>query len=279
MNDDDLYYPTLIVWILQMIGMLCLLLAIPTFLISKVLRTHPGSLILMCCIVEFIYYYTGFLVLSATLNHFNKIDFDIIAILIPTINTLTFGIIQLNQKEIYIYLTAVTGTCVFILEAYNICLSLDIILIIRNPLYSPSRRVYLYHFCCIFFPLTIIFITSLMMNVEYIFDPHIDNNQTKYLGLALVIIGVIIATILFAVGSGTLIFSFHKIKKLVLESKQKRILLWKILIYQIFALIYSFCLMVLNISVILLTIYMSEEEKSAQYMLLLSVRNNYKLNK
>ena len=275
MNQDDLYYPMLIVWIIQITGMLCLLLAIPTFLISKVLRTHPGSLILMCCIVEFFYYYMGFLLMSATLYNFHKIDFDIFGILVPTIHTLTFGIIQLNPNglQLYIFLTAVAGTSVLILDAYNICLSLDIILIIRNPFYSPSRRVYLYHFCSLIFPLTIIFPISLFMSIGYPFETGAKiPSKTRYLGIIIVLIGLLMAASLVITSSGALIFSFHKIKKLVLKSKQKRMLLWKIVIYQIFALIYSTCLLVLNISIVILTINLTEGKEYELYIIAFSVR-------
>ena len=275
MKEEDLNYPMLIAWIIQIAGMISLLLAIPTFLISKVLRAHPGSLILVCCIVEFFYYYMSFLLFAATLNHNQIIDFDVNAIIIPTIRTVTFHILDPNPngQELYVYFTSLTGTALLILESYNICLSLDILLIIRNPLYSPSRRVKLYHFCSLFFPLAIILPISILMNLHSSVNSFNESIslRTKYLGFAIVFIGLIMAASLFIISCGTLIFSYIKIKKLVLNIKQKRILLWKIMIYQIFALVYSLCLIILNITIIIITIYGTETTEYMRNLLLVSV--------
>ena len=259
MNKADLITPLFIIWILVIIGCICLLLVLPTFILSKVLRTHPGSLILMCCIFEFLYFYVGFLSISDILYQSDLINFDTFGYLIQTCNTLAFPFFCPTQKILFILLSSVSGTTLLILDCYNICLSLDIILIIKNPLYSPARRVKLYHLFSIVLPLIIVCPAQFFFNNNYVYFKEGNIHQKisyegKIWGLVLVMLSLLMAGILFFVSYISLVISYLEIKKLVMKPKQRRNLRWKFMIYQIFALFYSLCLIIMDLCVMVLSI-------------------------
>ena len=140
--------------ILSLVCMICLFLVIISFLFSKMLRTHSGSLIMMCCISEMLYFYGTCIRVSADLYYHGKLDFNIYKIIIQIYNiffTLGFGHMQIHHLNNF--LITFVSTMIIISALYYICISVDLILIIRNPLYSPSRRIKIYHFCCLFVPL------------------------------------------------------------------------------------------------------------------------------
>ena len=255
MLADRFLYPMIAAWLIEIFGMICLLIVIPTFLISKTLRSHPGSIILSCCIIEFIYYYGGFICLTYGMYEIDYISFNIYDCFIPAIHYCTFGIISPTINSISNYVQMVCGIMIIWLEIYYICLSLDIILIIRNPLYSPIKRVKLYHITSISFTLLIIFPLELVTFLNPITEKEIlSDTERLFVASILLTIALITTTILFVTSTGSLIFSYLKIKKLILNFKQKRNLLRKIMIYQIFAIIFSLCLLFCNVATLILMV-------------------------
>ena len=137
-------------------GMLFLLLAIPTFLIKE-LRSHPGSLILACCLLEFsLYYYACFDYIHIFNRHVGKIfPFDLFQFYSDLIHISTARNIHLNENVVrainHIFIQAILE----IINLYYLCLSIDLVLIIRNPFYSPNKRVKIYHCVSLLIPICI----------------------------------------------------------------------------------------------------------------------------
>ena len=157
----------LVTWAIQLIGIISLFLVIWTFALSEVLRTHPGSLIMMYCIFEFSFYYLGFIQYSYDLYNKSFTYFNTMEFISNMIFILTFKLLHFSENELYGIIGASCFTLMAIVASYYICLSLDIIFIIRNPLYSPSRRLKLYHFYSIIFPFFTLFPLSIIRNCNY----------------------------------------------------------------------------------------------------------------
>ena len=156
-ENEEMINLYLTAWILQIIGMISLTLIIPTFLISKITRTHPGPLIMVCCFIELSFYYTGFFNYFYLLSTYQYFSFNIYTLFKHWAKIFSFGGISVTEEQIMCYVTAFDSTMLYILDIYNICLCLDILLTIRNPFYSSARRMKYYHIFSILIPLLVFF--------------------------------------------------------------------------------------------------------------------------
>ena len=169
--NSSLITATKVTFILNIIGIISLIFLIPTFFISKVLRSHPGKIILYCCITELAFCYSLFIMYLRTFYLLDVISFDIYEYGSIVLNKCTFQIYNFSNENVYFsYILSFTlWLSLFIFHIYYTCLSLDLILIIRNPFYPPDRRIKIYHFCAIGIPLLTASISKLKHIYIYIY--------------------------------------------------------------------------------------------------------------
>ena len=153
--------------VVHVLGILCLVFIIPTFLFWKVLRSHPGTIILTCCLIELAYCYGGLIIGLVNLYYMQLIDFNIIKFYDDLIQIFSFRKLNLTDSYLQIYLHSSYWLMLFMLDLYYICLSIDIILILRNPFYSPVRRLKIYNLFSLSLPI-LYFLTSKIYIYIYI---------------------------------------------------------------------------------------------------------------
>ena len=140
---------------LTAIGILCLVLIIPSFLFSKELKAHPGSLILGMCLAEITMYYGYFWMMMLILDRNGEWGVNIFKFISETLGYLSQGIIHPTEGTIFLLSSTFSSTCLEISVWYYAFISLDVVLLLRNPFYSPQRRIILYHFCAVIIPLSL----------------------------------------------------------------------------------------------------------------------------
>ena len=142
MNKEYLIYTTLSVEILQI---LILLFAISLFYSTKVLRYHPGALILSICMAELAntYFYSIFYLYDLDQHRIQRIFIH--EFFNYALYAFSLGSLNLSEKYfndigyVFMYYSG------HILYCYLICFVVDIVLTIKNPFYSPSSRIKIYH--------------------------------------------------------------------------------------------------------------------------------------
>ena len=133
------------------LGIFCLLLVIPIFLLSKRLRSHPGSIILASCICELMLYYFVLVAYIDALNYTSIYEFCA-----DSLNAFTYEYTHISPQSLIHFSVLTIGTLLQILYFYYFFLSLDLILLIRNPFYSPIKRLRIYHASSLIIPIFII---------------------------------------------------------------------------------------------------------------------------
>ena len=152
-------FPLFIIYVLGFVSIFCLLL---TFFSSKVLRSHPSNLIMCCCIAELAFTYS---IIMLYWQAFTILDIEGLNTFYPTfeiIEICTFGAIRMGDATFAYLFDLMLWFPLITAHIYYTCLSIDIILIIRNPFYPPERRDKKYHFAALTIP-TITAITSTFM--------------------------------------------------------------------------------------------------------------------
>ena len=153
------------------IGIFLLSLVVPSFTISRMLRSHPGSLILGISICEIIRYYEVFwLLLLLLLKKQDYGDgFDLFAQCAHLIDTLSLGFITLTSGDLVQIALSTLYISLRVMLCYYFFLAIDLILLLRNPFYSPGRRSLLYHLISILVPLCIFFPLYILTSKIYIY--------------------------------------------------------------------------------------------------------------
>ena len=137
-----------------LLGIVSVLFMLPTFLISKLLRAHPSKLILYCCIGELAYCYTAILLYFMYIYELSEgASFDLYEMSSYVVTKCTFGVIHMSTIYITNMLNYINILSIMIVHMCYICLSLDLILIIRNPFYPAHRRMKIYSATSFLLPL------------------------------------------------------------------------------------------------------------------------------
>ena len=126
------------------IGFFSVGLTILTILVSKKLRFHPGWIILGLCFSELYMYYGSFWMMQRMLV--DRGGFDLF---LHIGNNIPLGI----SPPLLFEITSCTVSAVLeVSMLYYMFISLDVVFLIRNPFYSPQRRVIMYHVVAIILP-------------------------------------------------------------------------------------------------------------------------------
>ena len=149
MLEEEIRFTIGFLFIFYAIGSVSIFFLLLTFLSSKVLRGHPSTLIMGCCITELGFAYSMMMVYWQAFTVLGIQGFDTFYLTYNIIHTCTFGLIQMNDEIIQYLLTIMLWFPWFMTHIYYICLSIDIVLIIRNPFYPPQRRAKIYHIAAI----------------------------------------------------------------------------------------------------------------------------------
>ena len=100
----------------------------------------------------------------------------------------------------------------------------------------------------------------------------VENLKEKTMIFAIYGIACVFLSILFIVGTGSLIFSYIKINSLQLKLKQKTNLIRKVIIYQLFTIIFSVAWIINTVLILLLYVkYEANENKGVFVLTILSV--------
>ena len=113
---------------IHMLVFVCLLIVIWTFLISKMLRSHPGLLVLSCCFAELSFYYSCILDYMQMYYDFGYLSFNIFTELTYIINLFSFQSNNLTESDIIRYSLALQEIMITIQCFYYFWLSIDIYL-------------------------------------------------------------------------------------------------------------------------------------------------------
>ena len=232
--------------IMCILGLSALIIVIPTFLLAKELRSHPGTLIMCICLLEFsLFYYAFFLYFISNdhLKHYKGLNIALFCSRLIDIST--FHIIHIDDYDILLFIELVADNIILkMLLMYYEFLSVDVVLVIRNPFYSPARRSKIYHLSAILFPL-IAFLAVGGMNIYiYIYLALLITDQ-KTAGLILSYsIDLPLSGILVLSSIGSFIYSQIYLNQLKIQAQYKTNFLCKMRVYQIFSLIYGSCVFI-----------------------------------
>ena len=161
--------------ILTAIATLCISLAISTFFISKKYRSHPGSLVLGLCFSELFRYYANFWIMEETLASLTtEQGFNFFERTSCWFKELSFGILDPGENNLYTMTSCISAMCLEIGNIYYMFISVDIFLLLRNPFYSPKRRIFLYHVIAISLPLSIFLPLRILDEGDKYYYPNIS---------------------------------------------------------------------------------------------------------
>ena len=165
MGEEDLRFTISIMFSIYVIGAVSISFLLLTFFSSKVLRGHPSTLIMCCCITELAFAYSMIIVYWQAFTVLDIQGFDTFYFTYDIFHTCTFGLIKMTDNGIEYLLTIMLWFPLFMTHIYYICLSIDIVLLIRNPFYPPERRAKKYHMAAFLIPTIIAIISIYIYNL------------------------------------------------------------------------------------------------------------------
>ena len=142
---------------LAIVTIISLAIVILSFLAGKVLRAHPGLLIMAPCtaMLTAFYFLLFFNLQSLSKNspHNGIYYHDPFPPICKLIKFVTFGELNISEQGLMTFYGILAVLLMDIGFLYFVFLSLDMILVIRNPFYSPARRSKYYHIFALALPL------------------------------------------------------------------------------------------------------------------------------
>ena len=142
--DDEIFYLEL-GCALYITGMICLSLIIPSFIFLKELKAHPGSLILAMCFSELIIYYGSFWILLLILELAGESSLNIFHFTSQALIYLSDGLLAPAEETLFKISISLVSAFTEVSFLYYGFISIDVLLLLRNPFYSPHRRTIFYH--------------------------------------------------------------------------------------------------------------------------------------
>ena len=250
------------------LGMICLLLVIPSFSISKMLRSHPGSLVLAISLCETSRYYLVFWILLLHFHQGQTFDYDLLSHSTHLLRLMSFDIFAPSKQNLIFLALYVFFLCLRIMLLYYFFMALDLVLLLRNPFYPPERRKWLYHLVAIGVPLFILLPLSIISSIIYIYIynylVHVkDENIFPEKDMFEICLDIVYTLIIGIVCVFALIYSHIKMNQIAMPKSTKYAFILKTNTYLIVGIVY--CILLLGIHICYIRMLTCTEDQIVEY--------------